>query len=163
VEVVKEITLEEARQKALDNVRKARERPIDTGDDYEVPTTTDDVVSLACAVRELSSVVDGILTRVQALEKDKHFLDCRCQSCVNELLKDIEHLEEVYKKYTTGEAKYYHDVWCSASRDKPMGCSGCSCTLGREIKVLRLENSRLKTENNSLKTAAKREINANTN
>jgi hypothetical protein len=71
VEVVKEITLEEARQKALDNVRKARERPIDTGDDYEVPTTTDDVVSLACAVRELSSVVDGILTRVQALEKDK--------------------------------------------------------------------------------------------
>lgn len=32
------------------------------------------------------------------MSRTKHFLDCHCRSCVNELLKDIEKLEAENKK-----------------------------------------------------------------
>jgi hypothetical protein len=36
-----------------------------------------------------------------------------------------------------------HEVICSASRDKPVGCPGCSCRAGREIKRLRADFKRV--------------------
>ena len=32
--------------------------------------------------------------------------------------------------------EYIHAVTCSADRKKPIGCGGCSCQLGRRIKLL---------------------------
>lgn len=31
----------------------------------------------------------------------------------------------------------YHQLHCNADHDLPVGCPGCSCEAGREIKVLR--------------------------
>ena len=53
------------------------------------------------------------------------------------LQAEVKNLKKKYKGYTRGNWKYYHDVWCNADRNKPMGCPGCSCTTGKEIKQLR--------------------------
>jgi DNA repair exonuclease SbcCD ATPase subunit len=53
-------------------------------------------------------------------------------------------LENTLNYYMKGNAKYYHDVTCSASRDKPMGCDGCSCEIGHELKNLRTRVRELK-------------------
>lgn len=68
-----------------------------------------------------------------------------CYCCdLAELAKQIEELKLKYEQYTRGKAKYYHDVWCNAGRHLPMGCGGCSCTIGHELKALRAENKELK-------------------
>lgn len=35
------------------------------------------------------------------------------------------------------EYEFAHEGYCNASRDWPVGCEGCSCRAGREIKRLR--------------------------
>lgn len=35
------------------------------------------------------------------------------------------------------EYEFAHELYCNACRDKPVGCGGCSCRAGREIKKLR--------------------------
>lgn len=35
------------------------------------------------------------------------------------------------------EYEFAHEGYCNADRDQPVGCGGCSCRAGREIKRLR--------------------------
>lgn len=37
----------------------------------------------------------------------------------------------------TDEYEYAHECYCNASRKEPVGCGGCSCRAGTEIKNLR--------------------------
>lgn len=61
----------------------------------------------------------------------------------------IKELEERLNFYLKGNAKYYHDIHCSANRNQPMGCEGCSCEIGRELKGLRIRVKELEEENKS--------------
>lgn len=37
----------------------------------------------------------------------------------------------------TPEYEFAHEGYCNAGRNNPVGCGGCSCRAGREIKRLR--------------------------
>jgi len=74
----------------------------------------------------------------------------RCRRIIGQLLYDIgcltvekRELKEKYEQYTKGKATYYHDIWCNASRQKPVGEGGCSCTLGKKLKHFQAENEQL--------------------
>jgi predicted RNase H-like nuclease (RuvC/YqgF family) len=63
---------------------------------------------------------------------------------IDRLTAENKRIAADYERYTKGQSLNYHDVFCSASRDEPMGCAGCSCEIGRELKHLRAENKELK-------------------
>jgi hypothetical protein len=60
------------------------------------------------------------------------------------LKKQLTAAKKAYEQYTTGKGLEYHDIWCSADRRKPMGCAGCSCTIGRKLKSQQAEIERLR-------------------
>ena len=63
--------------------------------------------------------------------------------------KKIEELEKSFNYYLKADDKYYHDITCSADRNKPMGCDGCSCEIGHELRDLRTRIKSLEEELNS--------------
>ena len=83
---------------------------------------------------------------------------------LNERILELEaankELQEKYQAYTTGNAQYYHDVWCSASRNEPMGCPGCSCTIGKEIKSLNKRLLELEAEHTALRNELQSTVDA---
>jgi cell division protein FtsB len=87
------------------------------------------------------SVSDQKRDKKQKAEREKEIAGLRAEN---------EKLKELYRQYTTGEAKYYHDVWCNASRQQPMGCEGCSCTIGHQIKQLQAEIEKTKEKSNEV-------------
>lgn len=71
--------------------------------------------------------------RLRKLSAEKGWKNAQIE--LDLLTAENQNLKQKYAEYTTGTAKYYHDVWCNASREKPMGCSGCSCTIGKELQA----------------------------
>ena len=50
-------------------------------------------------------------------------------------LDELERLQAILRA-SNGPGEHPHDLWCNANRKEPVGCDGCSCTAGREIKRL---------------------------
>ena len=65
---------------------------------------------------------------------------------IERLRRQLAETKAAYEQYTKGGAIYYHEVYCSGDRRKPMGCAGCSCEIGRELTRLRAIVDRAKDD-----------------